>query len=230
MAVTTRCMEVKAVWDAYFANKPARFAFSDRSSCVVAAAKTNANAVPIANGSADDLLKDIVDNLPVTLRGATPSPFPLGGSAAVVRLPLDEAIDGSKKGELHPKIIYGDAPTNAAGNLAGGISGSKFGTDDRVMGGNVVIDVKSIDPASGMMSGQVRWQPRVHVIDTVDFCPGGLGGWVAQLVTVRMSKLEVMGLVEPIPITIDYDLDLRETSFSNVSPLVGPIPIKAGSL
>jgi hypothetical protein len=40
--------------------------------------------------------------------------------------------------------------------------------------------------------------------------------------TIPMSKLEAMGLVKPVPIVIDYDLDLEETTFTNVAPMIGP--------
>lgn len=222
----TTCSEVIPVWETYFAATSAPFAFASSSSCVVEAAKTELAASSKANRSAKFLFKEVIDNLPVTLRGIIPTPFPLGGPIAVRRLPLEEAVPPDNAASLHPLLFYDDIH-NAASNLAGGVGrfgrGSDlFGDDDREMSGTVIIEVKTIDPATGMMSGQVRWQPHVHVKDTVDFCPGEVGYSFTRWVTVPMSKLEVMGLTSDVPITIDYDLDVQETNF-NVIPLIGPL-------
>jgi len=179
-------------------------------------------------------VKVITDNLPNLLRGVVPSPFNLGGPIAVVRVPLEDAVGPHGPRFLHPLIIYNDV-TNAAANIAGsvGIGGEGsdiFGDDDRIISGQVVIDVNSIDPDSGAMSGEVRWVPHIFVKDTVDFCPGNLGTSAQQAFTVPMSKLEAMGMTRDVPITIDYDLDLRQARFENVVPSAGPPPppVRAG--
>jgi hypothetical protein len=95
-----------------------------------------------------------------------------------------------------------------------------FGDDDRVMGGTVLIEVRTLDPVTRFMTGEVRWVPHVHVKDTVDFCPGNLGNSFQRSITVRLSKLEAGG--RDVPITIDYDLALQTSSFAT-APLIGPI-------
>jgi hypothetical protein len=222
----TGCREVKPVWETYFAGTSTPFSFSNASSCVVAAAKTDAEGSDVANRAARGHLQDILDNLPITLRDGSPFPFPLGGPIAVRRLPLEDAIGPHGPFFLHPPIVYNN-PFNAAANIAGGVGvggqGSDiFGDDDRVIGGTVIIKVNSIDPISGMFVGQVRWQPRIQVKDTVDFCPGGFGNSVQREFTIPMSKLEAMGLTRDVPITIDYNLDVQQSDF-NVLPLIGPL-------
>jgi len=172
-------------------------------------------------------LEDILDNLPITLLDITPSPFPFPGKPlAERRMPLEEAISPKLRGFLHHQFIYNDKH-NAAANIAGGagINGQGsdiFGDDDRLVGGTVVIEVSAIDPTSGRVIGQVRWQPHIHVKDTVDFCPGNLtNSAILREFTVPMSKLEAMGLVRDVPITIDYDLDVQQANF-NVLPLTRP--------
>jgi len=229
-AAVTQCGEVKAVWDTYFAATSTPFPFSKPSSCVVSAAKTDPEGSAFANRNATFLHKSIIDNLPITLQGITPPPFPVTGSVTERRLPLEEAIAirHRRRTFLHPDITYND-PFNAAANIAGGsgVNGKGsdvFGDDDREMSGTVIIEVATIDPASGMMAGQVRWQPHIHVKDTVDFCPGNLGNEAQKEFTIPMSKLESMGLTRDVPITIDYDLDVKQENFNNVRPLIGPPP------
>jgi hypothetical protein len=143
-------------------------------------------------------------------------------------MPLEDAISLKLRGFLHHQFTYNDK-RNAAANIAGGTGvkgeGSDiFGDDDRLFGGPVIIEVNAIDPTSGRMIGQVRWQPHIHVKDTVDFCPGNLtNSIILREFTVPMSKLEAMGLTRDVPITIDYDLDVQQANFS-VLPLFGPLP------
>lgn len=230
-ALVTKCGEVQDVWDAYFDAKSKRFAFSGTSSCVVAGAKNDPVAAATANKAADVLLKDIVDNLPFTLQGVTPPAFPFG-PFAVLRMPLETAIGAAPVDHLHPKIAYRGA-TNPANNIAGGVGepdgGSDiFGDDDRLMGGDVTIEVAGVD-SEGAFTGQVRWVPSVHVIDTADFCPGNLGGTFLRGFTVPMSKLEAQGLTRDVPFTIDYNLDLRKANFK-VAPFIGPPPPRPGPI
>lgn len=226
-ALDTRCPEVKPVWETYFAATSTPFPFSGTSSCVVNDAKTDGDASAEANRAAKGHLEDILDNLPITLLDITPSPFPFPGKPlAERRMPLEEAISPKLRGFLHHQFIYNDKH-NAAANIAGGagINGQGsdiFGDDDRLVGGTVVIEVSAIDPTSGRVIGQVRWQPHIHVKDTVDFCPGNLtNSAILREFTVPMSKLEAMGLVRDVPITIDYDLDVQQANF-NVLPLTRP--------
>jgi hypothetical protein len=58
----------------------------------------------------------------------------------------------------------------------------------------------------------------VHVIDTVDFFPGNMGGSAAQLETIDLSRLEASGLAKDVPITIDYDRALTSRKFSGIKP------------
>jgi hypothetical protein len=63
------------------------------------------------------------------------------------------------------------------------------------------------------MHGEVRWLPHIHVKYTVDFCPGNMGNFWQKQFTVPTSKLEAMGMTRDVPITIDYNLDLRKAKF-----------------
>lgn len=230
LAAASACGEVKDVWDAYFDAKSKPFAFSDDAgSCVAGSAKDDtgvrgSNAAKDHAAAIDFVFGLIMASLPATLVGLSPLPFPFDGPLATVRLSVEDAIGPDAEPDLHVDISYGNAPLNAAGQLAGGTgrngNGSDiFGDDDRVMGGSVIIDVISIDLTTGAMSGEVLWRPTVHVKDTVDFCPGNLGSKSAQSVTLPMSKLEAGGLTRDVPITIDYRLDSQTRKFSGVTPL-----------
>ena len=225
-ATATGCSEVKPVWDTYFATTSSPFSFSKPSSCVVSAAKTDPAASGLLNSETKLLLSSIMKNLPNTLQGITPT---LNKQPIAERqLPLKDAvlIKHRTPFHLHPDITY-NTPSNAAANIAGGMGingeGSDiFGDDDREISGMVTIEVATIDSASGMMTGQVRWQPHIHVKDTVDFCPGNLGNDFQKNFTIPMSKLESMGMTRDVPITIDYDLDVQQENFNDVKPLTVP--------
>jgi hypothetical protein len=78
----------------------------------------------------------IMASLPATLVRLSPLPFPFDGPLATVRLSVEDAIGPDAEPDLHVDISYGNAPLNAAGQLAGGTgrngNGSDiFGDDDR---------------------------------------------------------------------------------------------------
>jgi len=229
-AGATVCSEVGPVWDAYFARTSTPFAFSAPGSCVVQAAKTDRDGSRLASAAAEDLMNDVVRNLPVTLR-RIPPPIPgLDLPIPELRLPIEDAIADNRRRDLHADIIYNN-PFNAAANIAGAVGtggqGSDiFGDDDRLMQGIVVIAVRSITE-TGLMRGEIRWIPHVHVKDTVDFCPGNLGNPSQRFLTLPMSKLEAGGLVRDVPLTIDYDLVLTSRNFS-VTPRIGPLSLPEG--
>ncbi|MDX2241477.1 MAG: DUF4157 domain-containing protein [Leptolyngbyaceae cyanobacterium bins.302] len=213
----TQCSKVRPVWETYFAATSEEFNFK-APDCVAEAAKVDKSAIEDTYNAIDGkILTAIRFNLPIILQGFT---------GTSIELPLEEAIGPSSIVLVHVDILYND-PFNAAANIAGGTGrrgeGSDlFGDDDRVLSGPVIINVDTVDSAKGM-SGRIYWEPHVHVKDTVDFCPGNLGNFFQKKLTIPMSKLENMGLTRDVPITIDYDLPVRQNNFRNVKPLFGPL-------
>jgi hypothetical protein len=142
-----------------------------------------------------------------------PIPVP-GGPLGVLIAPVSRAVANPK--DLHFDIDYVQ-PQNAAANLAGstgrqGQGSDIFGDDDRELMGSVTVTV--LRYVRGVPEGYVVYEPRMHVKDTADFCPGNIAsGWL-RIFTVPMSKLEVMGLTRDVPVTIDYDLDRVSFSFA----------------
>lgn len=89
-----------------------------------------------------------------------------------------------------------DAPaTTIPGNIAGGVGdggppGNTAGDPDtRDATGDVEI---LVTPATSSAPGTISVTPDLnfHVHDTVDFCPGNLGGAIARAETIPMSRLE----------------------------------------
>jgi hypothetical protein len=225
LVAVTRCGEVGPAYDEYFKATSAPFDFTG-TSCVATSAKQDPRGFGQADTAAIQLFKSVQENLPVLVRDVQPNPLNPNGAVADLRVPIDKAINDRGRVFLHPIIEY--FGRSAAAVLAGGVGtggqGSDlFGDDDREMRGDVVIEVRSIDPETGAVSGQVRWVPQVHVKDTLDFCPGGLGDESVRVISVPMSKLEAGGLTRDVPLTIDYDLDLRSAPFT-VVPRIGPLP------
>jgi outer membrane protein OmpA-like peptidoglycan-associated protein len=234
MVSASFCGEVRPVWEAYLLGTGTPFSFTDASrSCVAAHAKTGSDAGSDHVRAINSVFDLIMAFLPQTLMKAPSPPAGVPGNFAEVRVPIVEAVGPDGEPGLHVDITYKNAPRSAAGQLIGGTgrdgNGSDvFGDDDRVMGGEAIVTVTEVDSASGAMGGIVTWRPHVHVKDTVDFCPGNMGGGAAQMVTVPLSRLEASGVAKDVPITVDYVLDDRTRKFRGVVPgfVSPPVPPK----
>ena len=200
--VATKCGDVRGPWSDYFDRTAKPHAFS--TGCVVEAAQENKVATVGAQQRNDIILANIEANLPELRKRMT---FDRSRTpAAVLSLPVEEAV--SDPAILHANLVFDNA-FNAAANLAGGVGrngeGSDvFGDDDRVFSGTVVIVVEDVHPETGALRGRMVLRPQIHVKDTVDFCPGILGNFWQEELTLPMSRLEAGGLVADVPITIDY--------------------------
>jgi hypothetical protein len=97
-----------------------------------------------------------------------------------------------------------NVPTEVPGHIAGGISDSDAGPDSRRVTGEVIF-VRYADQAGHTIRIQMRLALRFIVDDAVDFCPGGAGTGMEQLLTVPLSRLEASGAVWPAE-TLGYDV------------------------
>jgi len=139
--------------------------------------------------------QEIVDASVVALGGSSASLLPAAGSSTVV--PVTSLVPAAT---LHSRInsgtdpmglVYDSPGTTIPGNIAGGIgSGGPPGNttsdpDTRGVSGNMQLNV---DPSGTNLTVTPSLNFQVH--DTVDFCPGALGGRIARFETVPMSILE----------------------------------------
>jgi hypothetical protein len=206
-AAVTRCPVVENVWKEYFQATSTPFPFSAPADCVGRAAGVDVGGKRDAELAVASILDDILLNLKRFLPRVPLNPWPgSGGALGRMVLPVEQAV--TQQNLLHPDIDYVEL-ANPAANLAGdtgrGGNGSDiFGDDDRVMGGEVEIIVVDRNPSTGYWTGRIHYGPRIHVKDTVDFCPGNMGPFPLPNVTIPMSRLEATGLTRDVPITIDY--------------------------
>jgi hypothetical protein len=94
--------------------------------------------------------------------------------------------------------------TEIAGNIAGGVSGSRYGRDSRRLQGSVLF-FRETNAAGRTVAVRIRTQFQFVVRDTVDFCPGGAGASVEQTLTVPLSRLEASGVANDVPYLVIYD-------------------------
>jgi len=143
----------------------------------------------------DESEREIVDASIIALRGPAFSQIPRSGTTRVV--PVTSLVPAAT---LRTRINSGTDPmgldydtpaTTIPGNIAGGIgSGGPPGAtsadpDTRGVVGSIEL---SVDPAGVTLTVTPLLTFLVH--DTVDFCPGALGGIAARFETVPMSILE----------------------------------------
>jgi len=216
-AAFTGCVEVSPVWNEYFNASSRPFGFRGPISCVVTAAKIDSGGSVQAAAAVKNVRQQIALNVSSLVAQVPLQPLPPpGGPLGVLTVPVSQAVVNPQ--DLHFDIDYVEVG-NAAANLVGstgrhGQGSDIFGDDDRELMGSVTVTVLRRNLITGDLEGYVVYRPRMHVKDTVDFCPGNIGsGWLRTF-TVPMSKLEVMGLTRDVPITIDYDLDRVSFSFA----------------
>ena len=183
--------ETAAVWAAYLDK-------SDPS--IPRATKTFSGTSAVGDGftkhhKTAEAEKAIVETAAKELAGPQFALRPPPGASATV--PVTSVIPASTlKGRLENKsdpmgLDYDQPATTIPGNLAGGIGaggapgGKGTDPDTRNVGGDLEL---TRDVAGTGLSIKPKLSFLVH--DTVDFCPGNLGGLVAEAFTVPMSILE----------------------------------------
>jgi hypothetical protein len=75
----------------------------------------------------------------------------------------------------------------------------------------------------GVTTG-VRLSVQFHFVvkDSIDFCPGNIGGFIASHRTIPLSRLEASGMAFPVPFEVHYDGPVLEVE-------LGPAAIRACS-
>ncbi|MDW7693784.1 DUF4157 domain-containing protein [Flammeovirgaceae bacterium SG7u.111] len=102
-------------------------------------------------------------------------------------------------------------PAERAGNIAGGISPGGHGPENREVRGG--LGFRGIKDGSGrIISIELETAFEFTVNDAVDFCPGGVGAGVEQVLTIPLSRLEATGLAFDVPFRVIYQGQaIRET-------------------
>lgn len=96
-----------------------------------------------------------------------------------------------------------DAILEIPGILAGGISDSLgAGMDDRALEGALVVTRRT--NGGQTVALDLRTELTVSVRDSIDFCPGGLGDWLAQLLTRPLQLLQANFWAVAVPFTATF--------------------------
>jgi hypothetical protein len=104
--------------------------------------------------------------------------------------------------ELKKGFSYGGF--TIPGIVAGGISSGHGSIDSRTLSIKQVLLRRS--ETAGKTTGlTLRVQFHFEVKDAVDFCPGGMGSFLQQYVTIPLSRLEASRMAFSVPFTVRYD-------------------------
>lgn len=140
--------------------------------------------------------KEIVETAARELAGGKAALLPAPGATTVVPVAsvIDPGILSSRINDPSDRmgLKYDQPATTIPGNLAGGIGegggpGGGGGVDKDTRGATGFLEITR-DAAGTSVTIKPKLTFKVH--DTVDFCPGNLGGLFAQGITVPMSILE----------------------------------------
>jgi hypothetical protein len=107
-------------------------------------------------------------------------------------------------------------PFDIPGHIAGGVSGSAFGSDSRQLKGHLSV-FRETDDTGNTIGYQLKSKFEFEVRDAVDFCPGGIGAGLEQVLTVPLSRLEASGQAFDVPFIVQFNLPeiTRTTSLSS---------------
>jgi outer membrane protein OmpA-like peptidoglycan-associated protein len=152
------------------------------------------------------------------------------------RMPLADAIGAGTvfsmlNGGGSQEMNFDQVATTIPGNIAGGVgAGGPPGNtgpdpDTRNAWGDVEI---LATPGTGGGAGTVSVTPHLnfHVHDTVDFCPGALGGMAARAETIPMSRLErTEATLGPLfAADVPFDVDFPGPGTARTHPFTPPPP------
>ncbi|GAA4709182.1 eCIS core domain-containing protein [Phytohabitans rumicis] len=117
-------------------------------------------------------------------------------------LPADTWVDARLSAIVAPADL--SAPfsfggvTTIPGIVAGGVSPAPGRPESRTL------SVKRMELRRGT-GLRMRVQFRFVVKDSIDFCPGNMGGMLASTITVPLSRLEASGMAFAVPFEVRYD-------------------------
>lgn len=204
------------------------------------ARRFSGSATPVVRGFSShhrsaEAEREIVAAAGTALRGPAASLMPAPSTSSVV--PVTTVIPpatlatriGDRTGADPMSLEYDSPATTIAGNIAGGIGdggppgGTTLDPDTRGVDGSLGL---TLDAAGTNLT--VAPAVTFHVHDTVDFCPGALGGLAARAETVPMSILEAtegrFGPVFAADVPFDVDYPGPGTSATTVT-VTPPAPV-----
>ncbi|MFP4412507.1 eCIS core domain-containing protein, partial [Coleofasciculus sp.] len=94
-------------------------------------------------------------------------------------------------------------PFDIPGHIAGGASGSDFGPDTRKLKGHLSVYRES-DDTGNTIGYKLKAKFEFEVKDAVDFCPGGAGAGLEQVLTIPASRLEKSGEAFDVPFEVQF--------------------------
>ena len=153
----------------------------------------------------EDYQENVLDEVVLAVASSCPTVPPNTWTA----IPVATVVPGFNP---NPPLNFSHA-TEIPGNIAGGISGSAFGTDSRHVSGNIRF-FRRTDGSGNTTSVRLEADLDFIVRDAIDFCPGGAGAPIEQQVTVPLSRLEAMGWTSDLGYEVRFSGTAERRSLS----------------
>jgi hypothetical protein len=117
--------------------------------------------------------------------------------------------------DLDAPFSFSDVST-IPGLVAGGVSPAPGAPESRKLSIKQVL-IRRADVMGFTMGVSLRAQFHFVVQDSIDFCPGGMGGPLATHATVPMSRLEASGMAFAVPFEVRYDGPVLEVQLGSAA-------------
>ena len=220
--------ETADLWDQYLSRslpvpRPLR-SFTTPGDEIVEGFRNHHRTAEVEVGLLDEVAAALTTT-PISLPPDTPVPVSLSvlGPGTVWSLL-------NKGGRL--EMVFDSPATTIPGNIAGGISGG-VGPDTRNAWGEVSV-INHVGTAGATTGVEITSKIIFAVHDTVDFCPGGLGGLFAQAETLPMSRLEATGtafgapFAGPVPFDVIFAGPGQSKTYTTIPTTPTPAPTPPG--
>lgn len=123
--------------------------------------------------------------------------------AVPIRRSVDEGLLTSRQLRDFELSLEYSAIQEIPGILAGGISDSMgAGMDDRAIDGFLMVTRHTLNGQTVALD--LRTALTISVYDSIDFCPGALGDWLAQFLTRPLQLLQANGWAQAVPFTVTF--------------------------
>jgi hypothetical protein len=159
----------------------------------------------VTEGLLDALRTALVDSFTVPPpKGIDCGSLPADEEVAIpVRRSGDEGLLTSRQLRDFELSLEYAAIQEIPGIFAGGISDSMgVGMDDRAIDGYLRVTRRTLDGQTVALD--LRTDLTFWVYDSIDFCPGALGDWLAQFLTRPLQLLQANGWAQAVPFTVTF--------------------------
>ncbi len=166
---------------------------------------------PVTNKRQRELADTIEKNLSIDCSQLSPNKWVDIGASSAAIIPVDV---------LKAPFSFSDVKT-IPGIIAGGVSPGPNAPEWRSLSLGQLLIRRAV--VGGRTTGlRMRVQFHFVVHDSIDFCPGAMGGFFAKYITIKLSRLEKSGLAYPVPFEVRYDGPVLEVELGPAAKAACP--------